>query len=129
MLFKKLIPALWWAFLILLLCFLPGSAIPELSFLDWLKPDKLVHLVLFGVLSYLLVRPFIAGPVKNFLAAHPYFSSFILAALYGVFVEVVQEYFIPGRHGDVYDAIADAIGALIGIWIFNSNSRRIPTRK
>lgn len=124
MLFKKLIPALLWAFFILLLCLLPGSAIPQLTFLDWLKPDKLVHLFLFGVLSFLLVKAFISPNIFSTLNNYPKFISIAIASVYGVVVEIIQEYCIPGRYGDVYDSIADAAGAFIGIWFFVILTRR-----
>ncbi len=124
MLFKKLIPALLWAFLILLLCLLPGSAIPELTFLDWLKPDKLVHLFLFGVLAFFLVKAFTYPNTVYILYNYPRFISIAISSMYGVLVEIIQEYCIPGRYGDVYDSIADAAGAFIGIWFFMIYARR-----
>lgn len=124
MLFKKLIPALLWALLILFLCFLPGSAIPELTFLDWLKPDKLVHLFLFGVLSFLLVKGFSFPNTIAILSNYPKFISVTISSLYGILVEIIQEYWIPGRYGDVYDSIADTAGAFIGIWLFMIYARR-----
>lgn len=124
MLFKKLIPAFLWAFLILLLCLLPGSAIPELTFLDWLKPDKLVHLFLFGVLSFFLVKAFAYPNTVYILYNYPKFISIAISSMYGVLVEIIQEYCIPGRYGDIYDSIADAAGAFIGIWFFMIYSRR-----
>ena len=118
MLFKKLIPALWWALLILLLCFLPGSAIPELTFLDWLKPDKLVHLFLFGVLSFLMAKGFASQETNGFLQNFPKLIAVLISSVYGAIIEVIQEFCIPGRNGDVYDSLADSLGAIIGIWIF-----------
>ena len=118
-------PALLWALFILALCGLPGSAIPELTFLDWLKPDKIVHLVLFGVLSFLLIRGVTGSETSAFWAAYPKTFSVVASSLYGVFVELLQEYFFEDRHGDVYDLIADAIGALMGMWFYNYWVKRI----
>ena len=124
MLFKKLIPSLAWALFILGLCALPGSAIPELTFLQWLKPDKIVHLILFGVLSFLLIKAFMEQTSVRLLSSYPKIISILISALYGVLIEVLQEYFFSGRQGDVYDAMADALGALIGLWFFNRWIRR-----
>ena len=126
MLFKKLIPALLWALFILGLCALPGTAIPELSFLDWLKPDKIVHLVLFGVQSYLLIKAFLAQTANPFLKTRARLVSVTLSCIYGVVVELIQEYFIPTRRGDVFDSLADGLGAFMGLWFFNYwNKRRL----
>ncbi len=124
MLFRKLIPALTWALFILALCALPGGVIPELTFLEWLKPDKIVHLVLFGVLSFLLIKAYVGQTTSVFLAAHARLLSVIISCLYGVLVEVLQEYIFSRRHGDVFDSLADAIGAFLGCWFFNYWSRR-----
>jgi VanZ family protein len=39
----------------------------------------------------------------------------ILVVLYGLLDEFHQ-YFVPGRTVDIYDALADAAGALLGAW-------------
>jgi hypothetical protein len=124
MLFKKLIPAILWALFILGLCVLPGTAIPELTFLEWLKPDKLIHLFLFGVLAFLLIKGFTGQLTSPFLRLHAKVISIFLSAFYGVVVEIIQEYCVSGRHGDVYDSIADAIGAFLGLWYYNYRIRR-----
>jgi VanZ family protein len=119
MLLNKMWPALLWALFILLLCGLPGSAIPQLTFLDWLKPDKIVHLVLFGVLSFLLIKGINDYDVSSFWSTYPKTVTVIVSSLYGILVEVLQEYFFEDRHGDVFDAIADSIGALMGLPVYN----------
>ena len=35
----------------MIICAIPGDKIPKLSFLEWLKPDKIVHILVFSVLS------------------------------------------------------------------------------
>ncbi|MEO8086619.1 MAG: VanZ family protein [Bacteroidota bacterium] len=124
MLFKKLIPAIFWALIILGLCALPGAVIPDMSFLDWLKPDKIVHLFLFGVLSFLLIKAFAEQVTVEVLSAHLKLISFFLTSVYGVLIEILQEYCIPGRNGDVFDSLADALGAILGLWLYNYWSRR-----
>jgi len=39
----------------------------------------------------------------------------LAVTLYGILDEIHQ-YFVPGRSADVYDALADASGALLGAW-------------
>jgi len=124
MLFKKLIPAILWALFILALCALPGAAIPDLTFLDWLKPDKIVHLFLFSFLAFLLIKGFTEQIAAPFLNDYPKLISVLIASIYGVLVEILQEYCISGRHGDVYDSMADALGAITGVWLFNYWKKR-----
>jgi len=42
----------------------------------------------------------------------------VVAILYGLAIEVVQHYFIPGRSFELTDLLADAIGSCMGaaIW-------------
>jgi VanZ family protein len=128
MLSRKLFPALAWALFILALCALPGRVIPQLTFLDWLKPDKIVHLFLFGVLSFLLIKAFTEQVSVALLAAHPAVSSILISSIYGVLIELLQEYCFSGRTGDVFDAMADSLGALAGLWFFNYWQKRNITK-
>ena len=118
-------PALLWALLILGLCGLPGSAIPELTFLDWLKPDKIVHLVLFGVLSFLLIKGLTGTDASSVFTSNPKTFSVIISSIYGVVIELLQEFVFVDRHGDIYDSIADAVGAFIGLWFYNYWVKRL----
>jgi VanZ family protein len=114
-------PALIWAIIILILCGLPGDRLPELTFLEWLRPDKIVHLVLFGVQSYLLMRGFERQSASIFLARNAVVFSIVSTILYGCLVEVMQTYVFIHRTGDVRDAIANSIGAFIGWWVYRKN--------
>ena len=109
----------YWSIFILVLCGLPGSSFPRLAFLDWLRPDKIVHLFLFGVESFLLITAFDQQTLSNKLRRRARFQGVLIAILYGILVEVLQNTIFIGRSGDYRDAIANAIGAFIGLWIFN----------
>ena len=119
MFFKSLLPALLWALFILIICGIPGDDFPRLDFLDWLRPDKLVHLFIFGLLCYLLIRGFLKQEAIGFLKSNPNVWAVCISIAYGVLIEVLQEYIFIHRSGDVRDAIADAIGAFIGLWCFH----------
>jgi VanZ family protein len=124
MFFKSLLPAFLWGLFILIICGIPGHDLPELTFLDWLRPDKLVHLFIFGLLSYLLVRGFLIQESFPILKTRSRLWAFLIASLYGVLIEILQAYVFIDRSGDVRDAIADMIGAVIGIWCFNFLMKR-----
>ncbi len=124
MFLKSLRSALLWALFILIICGIPGQRIPHLDFLDWLRPDKIVHLIVFGILSYLLIKGFLKQDAIHFLRTNPRLSSLLISCVYGCVIEILQEYIFIHRSGDVRDAAADAIGALIGIWIFNYKAKK-----
>lgn len=111
-------PAFIWAILILILCGLPGDQIPDLSFLQWLKPDKVVHLFLFGIFCFLLLNGFTKQIHFYFLNKNAFAIALFLSISYGCIIEILQQTMFIHRSGDVKDAIANAIGTFIGFWVF-----------
>ena len=111
-------PAFAWAIFVLLLCGLPGDDFPELTFLEWLKPDKIAHLVLFGVQCYLLIKGFSSQNIFQLLNKNAIILAFLISISYGGIVEILQNYVFIHRSGDIRDAVANAIGAFIGLWIY-----------
>ncbi len=65
--------------------------------------DKLAHAVSFGLLA-LLFR----------FATHRALLSVLLASLYGLSDELHQAG-VPGRDADVFDWVADTVGALLAV--------------
>ena len=118
MVFRGYWPALAWSLIILLLTGLPGNVFPEIkTFWDWLSPDKVVHLIMFGTLSFLILfgyRHKYSGNNKRKLV----WAAVLIAAAYGFLTEVLQYYVFTGRSGNVYDAFADVTGAVLGWWLF-----------
>lgn len=64
--------------------------------------DKVGHAAAYAVLGGFLT-----------LATGRVWLAVLLATLFGVSDEVHQ-YFVPGRHADVLDVVADLVGALLG---------------
>ena len=112
------LPAIFWALIILLLCGIPGNKIPELTFLEWLNPDKFVHLILFGVLCILLLKGFERQNYSRALNKNAIFLALTLCIIYGCIIEILQEYFFINRSGDVRDAVANLFGTLFGLWVY-----------
>jgi len=76
--------------------------------------DKVYHLVAFIILAFLLsisleIQNFSKTLKKNFLI-----YAAIIAILYGGIDELHQMY-VPNRSCDIYDWLADILGAIIGI--------------
>jgi VanZ family protein len=106
-----------WGIFILFLTLMPGTMIPRVSdFWSLFRPDKLVHLFLFGIFCWLLLIDFIRRGGTR-LKTHPVIWSLLISALLGGFIEIAQYFFIPGRDGSVWDFIADMMGAMLG-WAF-----------
>ena len=122
-------PSLAWSLIILLLTGLPGDVFPEIkTFWDWLSPDKVVHLIIFGTLSFLILwgyRDKYSGNNRKKLV----FTAVIITILYGILTELLQRYVFIGRSGNVFDALADAAGALIGWWLFIPVYKKLKSKK
>jgi VanZ family protein len=73
--------------------------------------DKLAHLTAYIATGGLFVRAALGG--SRFVPRAAWLAAAVLGALYGVSDEFHQS-FVPGRDASVGDALADAIGSLIG---------------
>jgi VanZ family protein len=126
MFYRKLLPALLWALFILVLCGIPGNKIPELTFWQWLKPDKIVHLLIFGVQCYLLLYAFNTTTAPLWLNRHAALLALLLTIGYGGLTEILQTFVFINRYGDVRDALANALGAVAGCYFYR---KKIKVRK
>ena len=110
---------LLWTLIIGILLAMPGSMLPSESHFSIPQFDKVVHISLFGGFVflwnlYLSGRPI---PIPRLLSL--FFFIFLIAEAYGIGMEYVQKYYIPGRDFDEADIIADLIGAGIAYGISN----------
>jgi len=105
----------------MLLMGLPGKCFPTVvNFWEWIGPDKIVHLLLFGLLSFLSLW----GYRKQLLSQKN--SSLIISLLYvlfltmsyGALTELMQKYIFINRYGSYLDFLADSIGCVLGVIAF-----------
>jgi hypothetical protein len=83
----------------LVLLYWPRAAQPTVGGVPW---DKIVHALIFGLVLFTGVR---AGlPLRAWLV--------VTLAHAGV-SELLQHWLLPNRSGDVWDAVADAFGAIV----------------
>lgn len=90
----------------------PGMAIPGIFFLI---SDKILHALGFGLLGILMYRAFSQSLSKR----KSMLFSFLGTTLYGA-TDEIHQWFVPNRHADAADLLADTIGALllITIWAY-----------
>lgn len=105
--------------MILLTTLLPSTSMPaNLSLWELFSFDSFAHAFLFGVLTFLMI----IGLTKQytFIKLHHYAirTSLFVSFIFGVFIELMQHFFIYGRQGDIMDVIANTIGCLLGIILF-----------
>ena len=79
--------------------------------------DKLFHFGAYAALGILFYRAYQTLPIKhNFQLI--LLLSMISASLYGVSDEIHQT-FVPYRDGSFSDVIADALGAVSGVYLYH----------
>ncbi len=96
-----------WAALIFVSSSIPGDQIP--SPWTW-SPDKLIHVVIFGVLAVLVYR----ACIQTFSASRAITGTILVCTLYAVSDEVHQ-LFVRNRSCEFLDVVADVCGILIGV--------------
>ena len=108
----RLLPGIAWFFLILYLLTIPGKELPQADWMDNLHVDKLIHISLFGGLTFLFFWGILSTKpgveVRTLLI-----TIAILALSYGIAMEFVQKYWIPNRSFDGWDIVADGVGSFL----------------
>ncbi|MBW6481616.1 MAG: VanZ family protein [Vicingaceae bacterium] len=117
---KPFIPALIWLIIILVLSGYPGKNLPKAPFDEF---DKLVHLIIYAILSFLSMLGFSMQPKSLLLSKNlQYVSSVLFSVLAGGLIELLQHYVFINRYGDWLDFIANSLGALagvVGFWLIS----------
>ena len=99
------LPVLGWAALILAATSVPGSNLPR----AFPHADKLVHLLLYAPLGWLVGRALRAGRALP-IAARASLAAVAAVALFAAADEWHQE-LVPGRSADPIDWLVDIVGA------------------
>jgi VanZ family protein len=99
-----------------LLIFTQSSRLSLESLPDLPHMDKLLHFAGYGLLSILFLRAYRTLPMKNYpglMVTLSILSSF----LYGISDEIHQ-YYVPGRNSDLMDVLADLLGSVFGVLLY-----------
>ena len=78
--------------------------------------DKVLHAAAYGILGILFYRAYQTLKLKDNIKILM-FLSVVSASLYGISDEIHQS-FVPFREAEVADVIADMIGALSGVCLY-----------
>lgn len=79
-------------------------------------PDWSTHAGAFAVLAVLACRAF-AGRLGAPLRSGDALRVVVLCVAYGVTDEFHQS-FVPGREATAWDVAKDAVGAVVGVWVY-----------
>ena len=122
---RPFIPAIIYFIITVVLLTLPGAAFPSEDWMSDIQFDKIIHIGLFSLLTFLicygLYRTQKSGRMSRPLPAdqksvlkRSFLITAIAALVYGIIMEYVQRDFIPNRSFDSGDILADGIGAAAG---------------
>jgi VanZ family protein len=110
---KNTLARLWTVFILVLMA-IPGNMLPKEEKIFIPNLDKLVHATLFGTFVFLWSIYYATKKEKNNQSNSRFVLILIIACLYGVGTELMQKYLIPNRDYDIFDILADSIGAVLG---------------
>ena len=119
-------PGLCCLAIILVLTGIPGNYMPSIqSFWNWLGPDKVAHLVMYGTFSYLLLRGFQKQTQFPGLQSNFVIYAMLIGIIFGAFTEVMQRYVFSGRNANIYDFLANVTGCFAGLAVYYLINRKL----
>ena len=121
---RYLLPVAVWMVIIFVSSSIPADDFPHVEFWGW---AKVIHLIYYGVLCFLVHRAISNQTRYPLLARHSYMFGIFFAILYGASDEFHQ-LSTPGRHGQFTDVLIDAVGALLFIgvvWAYRTLRLRV----
>lgn len=98
----------------------PGKSLPSSSLFRF---DKLIHIIIFGVFAWLVLRALFLSDKTTGNKTTVYLLVGVSTILFGIAIEGMQQY-IPDRGADRYDVIANTVGIVLAQVIFYFVHRR-----
>jgi VanZ family protein len=106
-----------WAFLILCVCGMNGSYFPEIHFTDIIQPDSLAHITLFGLQTWFIATDRKRKSPSNGLSLRLIPPAFVISAMYGLIIEVLQATVFINRSYDYMDMAANTLGCALASFV------------
>jgi VanZ family protein len=82
----------------------------------WPHFDKVLHFTAYALLGALFLRAFCTTRINHHLKLI-FMLSVLFSSLYGISDEIHQS-FVPYRTADVMDALADILGSIAGVYLY-----------
>jgi VanZ family protein len=109
---KKMAAVLWFCTITYMILIFYLSSRQHIPLPDVWNADKLLHLMAYVPMSFMLYVSLKVSGLRRYIAA----LAFLISVLYGVSDELHQA-LVPGRTPDVLDLAADTIGSIFGVVI------------
>ncbi|MBL0310423.1 MAG: VanZ family protein [Bacteroidetes bacterium] len=107
-------PSIFWAAFVLWLSLSPAKGLPHIAIPQF---DKLVHFSFYFILASLMYYGWKKQNTLALLHQNPFLKIILIASLYGLSIEVLQETVTNDRYFSLWDELANILGALSGLWI------------
>lgn len=107
-----------WALLTLALGIIPGNSLRKVGTIPIPHFDKVVHFMLFFVLTLLLLYEATTPNKPSPLSIKAKTAMAMLAIAYGALLEAIQHLLVTGRTGSVLDFMANTLGVFSALVIF-----------
>lgn len=107
--------ALFWTGLVFSLCLIQSGNIPSVDAIPYV--DKMVHVFFHFVFTSLWFLCF-RMQMKSVAVFKSLLFSFLFSFCFGITIEILQDIFTATRKADVYDVMANVIGAFLAVFTF-----------
>jgi VanZ family protein len=107
-----------WLGLIVFASLTPSDKIPDFHL--FLHADKVIHFCMYAGLSFFLIPALLID--KNYKRSYMY--SLIISVFVGAIMEYFQLVFAIGRSVEFFDLVANIIGSIAGISIYQLTFRK-----
>lgn len=114
--FLKYWKSLLWAVIIAVGLFTPGVKLTERKLFQIHQMDKILHLLIFGFLQFLILFDMHIG--KVIITRRRIYFSMLICVFYGIVTEIIQYQFISERKGSIFDLFADMTGIMLSVGFF-----------
>ena len=88
------------------------------------NPESILHIPLYGILTFLLVFSFLPIGLNATHSTHLTYSTYLTRLIFpgviGVVVAIADEIhqaYVPGRNASVYDVLLDVVGIVLCLFI------------
>ena len=110
------LPTFLWIIVVFYLS-LTDSGLPDIKFRLILESDKIAHIIIYTVLTYLLMRSWklVYQPISKFFL---FLIATIQAISFSIVMEMLQKVLTKTRHFDKHDIYANIAGTIVGALIY-----------
>jgi VanZ family protein len=104
-----------WTAVIVILSGLSGNTVKKIMVVDFFGIDKLGHLIMYGILTWLWILALKTITSKK----RSIYFALTISIFIGLLMEIGQKYIFTGRSFEYDDMMANTIGSLLSIGIFS----------